>query len=73
MANENLLYCGTEFGAWVSIDRGGHWTRARGNFPTVAVHEIAVHPTAGEIVAGTHGRSAGAGRANAAPTHADHG
>ena len=58
VVNENLLYCGTEFGAWVSIDRGGHWTRARGNFPTVAVHEIAVHPTAGEIVAGTHGRSA---------------
>jgi hypothetical protein len=27
------------------------------NLPTVAVHEVAIHPTAGEIVAGTHGRS----------------
>jgi hypothetical protein len=29
----------------------------KGQLPTVAVHEIAVHPTAGEIVAATHGRS----------------
>src|SRR5262249_62096451 len=27
------------------------------NLPTVAVHEVAIHPTAGEIVAATHGRS----------------
>jgi len=56
--NENLLYCGTEFGIWASLDRGGHWTRINSNLPTVAIHEIAVHPTAGEIVAATHGRSA---------------
>ena len=56
--NENLLYCGTEFGIWASLDRGAHWTRINSNLPTVAVHEIAVHPTAGEIVAATHGRSA---------------
>ena len=58
VANENLLYCGTEFGVFASVNRGGHWTRLNNNLPTVAVHEIAVHPTAGEIVAGTHGRSA---------------
>jgi hypothetical protein len=58
VANENLLYCGTEFGVFASVDRGGHWIRLKNNLPTVAVHEIAVHPTAGEIVAGTHGRSA---------------
>ncbi|MGD8451973.1 MAG: PDZ domain-containing protein [Phycisphaerae bacterium] len=55
--NPDLLYLGTEFGAWVSIDRGGSWTRLRGNLPTVAVHEFAIHPTAGEIVIATHGRS----------------
>jgi photosystem II stability/assembly factor-like uncharacterized protein len=55
--NPNLLYCGTEFAAFASIDRGGHWTKINNNLPTVAVHEIAVHPTAGEIVAATHGRS----------------
>jgi photosystem II stability/assembly factor-like uncharacterized protein len=54
---ENVLYLGTEFSVYASIDRGGSWTRINGNLPTVAVHEIAVHPTAGEIVAATHGRS----------------
>jgi photosystem II stability/assembly factor-like uncharacterized protein len=55
--NPNLLYCGTEFGIFASVNRGASWTRISNNLPTVAVHEIAVHPTAGEIVAATHGRS----------------
>jgi photosystem II stability/assembly factor-like uncharacterized protein len=55
--NPNLLYCGTEFGIYASTNRGASWTRINNNLPTVAVHEIAVHPTAGEIVAATHGRS----------------
>ena len=55
--NANVLYLGCEFGAWVSIDRGETWTKLNNNLPTVAVHEIAIHPTAGEIVAATHGRS----------------
>ena len=54
--NPDILYVGAEFGAWVSIDRGRTWTEF-GDLPTVAVHSIAQHPTAGEIVAGTHGRS----------------
>src|SRR5438105_5133410 len=57
MFNPNLLYLGSEFGAWCSLDRGKYWNKLGGNLPTVAVHEIAVHPTAGEIVAATHGRS----------------
>jgi photosystem II stability/assembly factor-like uncharacterized protein len=55
--NENLLYTGTEFAVWASIDRGGAWTKINNNLPTVAVHELALHPTAGEMVAATHGRS----------------
>jgi photosystem II stability/assembly factor-like uncharacterized protein len=55
--NSSLLYLGTEFACWVSVDRGRYWTKLNNNLPTVAVHEIAVHPTAGEIVAATHGRS----------------
>jgi photosystem II stability/assembly factor-like uncharacterized protein len=57
VANRDLLYLGTEFALWASLDRGGHWTKINNNLPTVAIHEIAVHPTAGEIVAATHGRS----------------
>jgi photosystem II stability/assembly factor-like uncharacterized protein len=55
--NPDLLFVGTEFAAWVSIDRGAHWTKLNNNLPTVAVHDFAIHPTAGEIVAATHGRS----------------
>jgi photosystem II stability/assembly factor-like uncharacterized protein len=55
--NPDLLYLGTEFGAWCSLDRGQTWNSLNTNLPTVAVHAFAVHPTAGEIVAATHGRS----------------
>jgi len=57
LKNPDLLYLGTEFGAWVSIDRGLSWALLGGNLPTVAVHAFAQHQSAGEIVAGTHGRS----------------
>jgi len=56
--NPDLLFCGTEFATWFSIDRGNSWQKLNGDdLPTVAIHEIAIHPTAGEIVVGTHGRS----------------
>ena len=55
--NPDVLYLGTEFSAFASIDRGRTWAKINNNLPTVAVHEIAQHPTAGEIVAATHGRS----------------
>ncbi len=57
LRNPNVLYLGTEFGAYVTIDRGASWTSLKTNLPTVAVHQFAQHPTSGEIVAGTHGRS----------------
>jgi hypothetical protein len=52
-----LLFCGTEFACWVSVDRGQAWHKLNTNLPTVAIHELAIHPTAGEMVAATHGRS----------------
>jgi photosystem II stability/assembly factor-like uncharacterized protein len=53
----NLLYLGTEFFAYCSLDRGQSWMKLNNNLPTVAIHEFAQHPTAGEIVVATHGRS----------------
>ncbi len=55
--NADVLYLGTEMATWVSIDRGTSWTKMNSNLPTVAVHELAQHPSSGEIVAATHGRS----------------
>ncbi|MCA8955803.1 MAG: PDZ domain-containing protein [Planctomycetes bacterium] len=55
--NPDLLYLGTEFGLFVSLDRGTSWTRFHNNLPTVAVHEVAQHGRCGDIVIATHGRS----------------
>ncbi|MFH0946349.1 MAG: PDZ domain-containing protein [Planctomycetota bacterium] len=57
LKNADLLYLGTEFGAYASIDRGATWTTLNTNLPTVAIHEFAQHETAGEVVVATHGRS----------------
>ncbi|MEQ8763316.1 MAG: PDZ domain-containing protein [Planctomycetota bacterium] len=55
--NENLLYLGTEFGAYASIDRGKSWVSLNTNLPTVAVHDFAQNRPSGDVVAATHGRS----------------
>jgi len=54
--NPDLLFVGTEFGFYVSIDRGKHWTDWRGNLPTVAVRDLAVQDREQELVIATHGR-----------------
>lgn len=55
--NPNLLFLGTEFGAFVSFDRGNRWLRLKGNLPTVRVDDIQIHPRDNDLVLGTHGRS----------------
>lgn len=54
--NADILYVGLEIGIAVSIDGGETWARMKGNLPTVRVDDIVIHPTAKEIVLGTHGR-----------------
>ena len=55
--NPDLLFVGTDVGAYVSTDRGGSWTRFMNGLPTVPVHDLKIHPRESEIIAGTHGRS----------------
>ena len=52
----NLLFAGTEFGAFYSANGGSAWTQLKYNMPTVAVHDIVVHPRENDLVIGTHGR-----------------
>jgi photosystem II stability/assembly factor-like uncharacterized protein len=55
--NPNLLFIGTEFGLWISIDGGQRWAQYKGsNFPAVAVRDIAVQARASDLVLATHGR-----------------
>jgi len=55
--NQNLLFAGTEFGLWVSWDRGANWTAFKNNFPTVPVDDIEIQARENDLVLGTHGRS----------------
>ncbi len=57
ISNANLLYLGTEFHLYVSPDRGKSWTKFNADLPTVAIHDLAQHPSSGEIIVATHGRS----------------
>jgi photosystem II stability/assembly factor-like uncharacterized protein len=55
--NPNLLFLGTEFGLWVSIDGGQRWAQYKGTgFPSVAVRDLVVHPRTSDLVLATHGR-----------------
>ena len=52
-----LLYAGTEFGLWISIDGGAHWAQFKGgDFPAVAVRDIAFQDRDAALVLATHGR-----------------
>ena len=55
--NPAVLYAGTEFGLFVSTDRGGSWNRIRSGLPTVPIHEIVFHPRDNDMILATHGRS----------------
>ena len=54
--NVNLLFVGTEFGAYVTLDGGRAWQPLMNGMPTVAVHDLVVHPRDNDLVAATHGR-----------------
>ncbi len=54
---QGLLFVGTEFGLWISNNDGKSWAQFKGgNFPSVAVRDIAEHPRNQDLVLGTHGR-----------------
>ncbi|MEM7475340.1 MAG: PDZ domain-containing protein [Planctomycetota bacterium] len=57
VANKNVLYLGTEFAFWVSVDAGNSWAQFNQELPSVAIFEVAQHPEVDEIVLATHGRS----------------
>jgi photosystem II stability/assembly factor-like uncharacterized protein len=54
--NPNLLFTGTEFGAFFSIDGGQHWVRFKGGLPTIAVRDMVIQAREGDLVIATFGR-----------------
>jgi photosystem II stability/assembly factor-like uncharacterized protein len=56
-ANENILYVGTDNGAYISFDKGDSWEIFNKNIPNVAVHDLVIQEREKHLILGTHGRS----------------
>ena len=55
--NPNLLYLGTEYAFYISLNGGKQWKRFMTGLPTVRIDDILVHPRDNDLIVGTHGRS----------------
>ena len=55
--NSNLLYVGSDNGAYASFNQGQQWFPFSNGLPNVAVHDLVIQPTAKHLILGTHGRS----------------
>jgi photosystem II stability/assembly factor-like uncharacterized protein len=57
LVQPKLLFLGTEFGLFVSIDGGKAWAQFKGGrLPAVAVRDLAIHLRENDLVLATHGR-----------------
>jgi photosystem II stability/assembly factor-like uncharacterized protein len=54
---KELLFLGTEFGLYASLDGGRTWTHLKRTLPTASVMDLVVQPRDGDLVIGTHGRA----------------
>lgn len=55
--NKNIIYIGTDNGAFVSVNTGKDFMPIYKGLPNVPVHDLVIHPRDKELVIGTHGRS----------------
>ncbi|MFZ0144419.1 MAG: glycosyl hydrolase [Candidatus Sulfotelmatobacter sp.] len=54
--NANLLFAGTEFGAFFTVDGGSHWVQLKGGLPTIAVRDMVIQARESDLVIATFGR-----------------
>ena len=55
--NEDILYVGTDYGAYISLDRGNQFFKLAEGLPHVPVHDVVIHPREHDLLIATHGRS----------------
>src|SRR5262249_933843 len=55
--NPNLLFVGTEFGLFFTVDGGAKWIQLKGGLPVIAVRDLAIHTRENDLVVATFGRS----------------
>ena len=52
---QGLLYCGTEYGMYISFDDGAHWKRFQLNLPMVPITDLTIKEN--DLVVATQGRA----------------
>jgi photosystem II stability/assembly factor-like uncharacterized protein len=53
----DLLFVGTEFGVFFTVDGGKKWTQLKSGIPTISVRDLAIQRRENDLVAATFGRS----------------
>jgi photosystem II stability/assembly factor-like uncharacterized protein len=54
--NRDLLFAGTEFGLFFTVDGGKHWVPLRGGAPTIAIRDLDIQRRENDLVCATFGR-----------------
>jgi len=54
--NPNLIFVGTEFGLYVTVDGGERWVQLKGGMPVIAVRDLAIQKRESDLVVATFGR-----------------
>ncbi|WP_460219480.1 glycosyl hydrolase [Psychroserpens sp. MEBiC05023] len=54
--DKDLIFCGTEYGAFFSPNQGQRWKELSNGLPTIAVRDIAIQERENDLVLGTFGR-----------------
>ncbi len=56
LVNANLLFLGTEFGLYISIDKGANWAQFKSKIPMVGIFDMVIQPRENDLVMASHGR-----------------
>ena len=54
--NGNLIFAGTEWGLFFTVDGGSHWVQLKGGLPTAQVRDMTVQKRENDLVLATFGR-----------------
>jgi photosystem II stability/assembly factor-like uncharacterized protein len=54
--NPNLLFLGSEFALWTTVDGGQHWIQLKTGLPTAQIRDLAIQKRESDLALGTFGR-----------------
>lgn len=55
---EDLLFLGTDYGLYFSIDKGKNWNKWMKDYPSVSTRDLKLHPRDHDLIVGSFGRAA---------------